>query len=69
MIVITLKKTDIIVFIVASDNPIIVKLTFLQLIVLSCSSFNISSLDKFKILLPKLQTKDSLKKPCSIPKW
>ncbi|SVC63948.1 uncharacterized protein METZ01_LOCUS316802 [marine metagenome] len=69
MIVITLNIKDIIVFIVASDKPKILKLTSLQLTVCCCSSFIRSSLDKLLILLSKLQTKDSLKKPCSIPKW
>ena len=62
MIFITLNIKDIIVFIVASEKPKILKLTSLQLIVSFCSSFNRSSLDKLVILLSNLQTKDSSSK-------
>ena len=65
---IPLKTIDIMVFIVASDSPKNLKVTSLQLIGAFVNCLRISSLDKFTPGLPKLQTKDSLKKPCSIPK-
>ena len=56
------------VFIAASENPSISKLTSLQLIGFdsnNCSSF---SFDKASVGFSALQISDSLKKPCSIPK-
>ena len=64
-----LNTNDTMVFIVASERPIIVKVTSLQLIVRFFSSFKSSSV--VRILYPlffKSHTNDSLKNPCSIPK-
>ena len=68
MIIITLKIIEIIVFIVASEKPKALKVTSLQLTIDEFSNcLRSCSLDKFA-LFSRLQTKDSLKKPCSIPK-
>ena len=50
------------------DKPNNVKSTFLQLTGCSCSCLIRSSLVKLPISLLELQTRDSVKKPCSIPK-
>ena len=58
---------EIIIFIVASENPRNLNVTSLQLVTVDCSScFKICSLSKAPPF-PILQTNDSLKKPCSIP--
>ena len=57
------------VFIAASEKPNILKLTSLQLIVFKFNASKSSSFVKFSEKLSVLQTNDSLKKPCSIPKW
>ena len=56
------------VLIEARERPNIVKLTSLQLIGLDSSNFKSSSLDKLLEKFSVLQSMDSLKKPCSIPK-
>ena len=55
------------VFIVARDKPSKVNWTSLQLTTFFCNSFIRSSLFKLLISSFEIQTKDSLKKPCSIP--
>ena len=57
------------VLIEAREKPNILKLTSLQLIVFSLNCFKSSSLVKFSDKLSLVHAKDSLKKPCSIPKW
>ena len=64
-----LKNKEIMVFIVASDNPTILKDTSAQLTVFSLSSFKSVSVVRLVICESKLHIKDSLKKPFSIPKW
>ena len=66
---IALSKIEKIVLIAASEKPNIVKLTSLQLIVFCFNSSKISSFDKFSEKFPVVQANDSLKKPCSMPKW
>ena len=67
MKVIALKTKEITAFIVARDKPKKVNSTFLQLTTSFCNSLRIFYL--FKLFIPSLdiQTKDSSKKPCSIP--
>ena len=64
-----LNNREISVFIVASESPKILKVTSLQLIVFSFNSFKSSSVVRLLFALFRSQTKDSLIKPCSIPKW
>ena len=52
----------------ASDKPKILKVTSLQLTIFLFSSLSRFSFDKIFNWLSTLQTKDSSKKPCSIPK-
>ncbi len=55
-------------FIVARDNPKILKSTFLQLLIFEFNNFNNSFLSViFKELL--VHPENSLKTSCSIPKW
>ena len=63
-----LNNKEIIILIVASDNPKILKVTSLQLIVFSFNWFKSDSLVKKSFSTTKSQTKDSLINPCSIPK-
>ena len=56
-------------FIVARDSPNNVNSTSLQLTVVFWNFFKRSSLFKILTSLFATQTKDSLKKPCSIPTW
>ena len=56
------------VFIVARDSPKTLKSTSLQLIVSNFSDLKSSSHDIFLKLSLRSHIKDSLKKPCSIPK-
>ena len=59
---------EITIFIVASENTKNLNVTSLQLVTVDCSScFKSCYLSKASPF-PKLQTNDSLKKPCSIPK-
>jgi hypothetical protein len=58
----------IIILIDVSDNPKILNVTSLQLIVFTFSCFNISSLEIVSDTFFDPQTADSLKKSCSIPK-
>ena len=63
-----LNIKEIKIFIVASEKPKILKLTSLQLIVFSFSSFNKASFVNASLLSVKSQTNDSSTKPCSMPK-
>ena len=66
---ITLRTTEKMVLIAASEKPNILKLTSLQLMLFCFSSSIRASFDSilFKSLVE--QAEDSLKKLCSIPKW
>ena len=66
---ITLKITDKIALIVARDKPNIFIATSLQLIEFFFNSSKSCSFDNVSDRSFVLQTKDSLKKPRSIPKW
>ena len=66
---ITLKRIEKMVLIAASEKPIILKLTSLQLTVFRLSCFKSSSFERFSPKLPALHVSGSSKKPCSIPKW
>ena len=56
------------ILILVRDNPKILNVTSLQLIVFSCNCFNNSSLEIMSVAFFSPQTVDSSKKPCSIPK-
>ena len=66
---IQLKIKEKMVFIEARERPIILKVTSLQLILLLLNSSKSSSFVSFPDRLSDLQMFNSLKKPCSIPKW
>ena len=65
---ITLKIKEKMVLIAAREKPTILKLTSLQLTIFWFNCSRSSSFVVFSSKFPALQAKDSLKKPCSIPK-
>jgi len=67
--IITHITKDVITLNVARENPKILKVTSLQLTLCVFNSFKRSCVEVTASILFKLQTKDSLKKPCSMPKW
>ena len=69
LINITLNIIEKIVFIEASEKPSILKAISLQLIGFDSNNVSSSSLEMFSERFSAAQISDSLKKPCSIPKW